>query len=152
MQVAARLINETSLNVCRGMFVAPWHSFSAEQGARVAGCDLNDAGGKETLAVVEAEGAEGFHMHADVSKEEDIKAFVDATAETFDRMYALNLREHGVEIPDSEIQHEGTIGREIVAVLRERRKHRDAFLLDPSRRVRTRGREVDAEMGLVLAR
>jgi len=74
------------------MFVAPWLSFSAEQGARVAGCDLYDAGGKEMLAVVEAEGAEGFHMHADVSKEEGIKAFVDATAETFDRIYALNLR------------------------------------------------------------
>ena len=62
------------------------------------------------------------------------------------------LREHGVEIPDSEIQHEGTIGREIVAVLRERRKHHDAFLRDPSRCVRTPGREVDAEMGLVPAR
>ena len=39
----------------------------AEQGANVVMCDVNDEGGKETLALVEAARAKGFYQHADVS-------------------------------------------------------------------------------------
>lgn len=34
----------------------------AEQGPKVAGCELNDAGGKETLAIVEPAGTEGLNQ------------------------------------------------------------------------------------------
>ena len=58
----------------------------AEQGANVVMCDVNDEGGKETLALVEAARAKGFYQHADVSKEEDIKAFIDATVVRFGQL------------------------------------------------------------------
>src|SRR5665811_521748 len=42
------------------------HAF-AEQGARLALCDINDQGGEETLALVKAQGADGLYQHADMS-------------------------------------------------------------------------------------
>jgi NAD(P)-dependent dehydrogenase (short-subunit alcohol dehydrogenase family) len=58
----------------------------AERGAKLALCDINDAGGEETLSLVRAAGAEGFHQHADVSKEAEVEGFVAATVARFGRL------------------------------------------------------------------
>jgi NAD(P)-dependent dehydrogenase (short-subunit alcohol dehydrogenase family) len=58
----------------------------AERGAKLALCDLNDAGGQETLRQVEAQGAEGLYLHADVAREADVEAFVAATVARFGRL------------------------------------------------------------------
>ena len=58
----------------------------AERGAKLALCDINDEGGKETLAQVEAAGAEGFYRNADVSREAEVEAFVAATVARFGRL------------------------------------------------------------------
>ena len=49
-------------------------------------CDLNDAGGQETLRQVEAKGAEGLYVHADVAREDEVEAFVAATVARFGRL------------------------------------------------------------------
>jgi NAD(P)-dependent dehydrogenase (short-subunit alcohol dehydrogenase family) len=58
----------------------------AERGAKLALCDLNDAGGQETLRQVEAKGAEGLYQHADVAREDDVQRFVAATVARFGRL------------------------------------------------------------------
>ena len=58
----------------------------AERGAKLALCDLNDAGGQETLRLVEAKGAEGLYLHADVAVEDEVERFVAATVARFGRL------------------------------------------------------------------
>ncbi|GKX35533.1 MAG: short chain dehydrogenase [Rhizobiaceae bacterium MnEN-MB40S] len=58
----------------------------AEHGAKLALCDINDAGGEETLAAIKGRGAEGFYMHADVSREAEVEAFVAETVARFGRL------------------------------------------------------------------
>jgi NAD(P)-dependent dehydrogenase (short-subunit alcohol dehydrogenase family) len=58
----------------------------AERGAKLALCDLNDAGGEETARQVQAKGAEALYLHADVSREDDVQRFVAATAARFGRL------------------------------------------------------------------
>lgn len=52
----------------------------AQEGARVIGCDVNDAAGEETMAAV------GAYRHADVSREADVQALVTAAVEEFGRL------------------------------------------------------------------
>jgi len=58
----------------------------AQRGARLALCDINDTGGAQTLAMVEAAGAKGLYRHADVSDESAVEGFVAATVEQFGRL------------------------------------------------------------------
>lgn len=58
----------------------------AEQGAKVAICDINDHGGAETLRQIQAAGAEGLYVHADVAEEDEVAAFVSQTVATFGRL------------------------------------------------------------------
>ncbi|MEO4042680.1 SDR family NAD(P)-dependent oxidoreductase [Hoeflea sp. CAU 1731] len=58
----------------------------AQHGAKLALCDINDAGGEETLTAIKGKGAEGFYMHADVSREADVEAFVAETVARFGRL------------------------------------------------------------------
>jgi NAD(P)-dependent dehydrogenase (short-subunit alcohol dehydrogenase family) len=58
----------------------------AERGAKLALCDLNDAGGQETLRLAEAKGAEGLYLHADVAVEDEVERFVAATVARFGRL------------------------------------------------------------------
>jgi len=58
----------------------------AQRGARLALCDINDTGGAQTLAMVEAAGAKGLYRHADVADESAVEAFVAATVERFGRL------------------------------------------------------------------
>jgi NAD(P)-dependent dehydrogenase (short-subunit alcohol dehydrogenase family) len=52
----------------------------AGEGARVLGCDVDDAGGEETMAGV------GRYRHADVSHEDDVVALVDAAVAEHGRL------------------------------------------------------------------
>lgn len=60
----------------------------AEAGANVAMCDIDDVGGEETLGLLHAAGGEGFYVHADVSVEDDVAAFVDEAVERYGRLDA----------------------------------------------------------------
>ncbi|RAI43144.1 SDR family NAD(P)-dependent oxidoreductase [Rhodoplanes roseus] len=58
----------------------------AARGARLALCDIADAGGEETLRLVTAAGGTGFYRHADVSVEAEVEAFVGATVAAYGRL------------------------------------------------------------------
>lgn len=55
----------------------------AREGAKVVVNSVTEKTGKETLALVEAQGAEGVYVQADVSKPADVKKIVDSTIERF---------------------------------------------------------------------
>jgi NAD(P)-dependent dehydrogenase (short-subunit alcohol dehydrogenase family) len=59
----------------------------ARDGARVAVCDRNADGGRETVELVEAEGGEALFVEADVSKGEDMQRFVDAVVARFGALH-----------------------------------------------------------------
>jgi NAD(P)-dependent dehydrogenase (short-subunit alcohol dehydrogenase family) len=48
----------------------------AQEGAKVVVADINDNGGKETVQIITKEGKQAFFVHADVSKELDVKNMV----------------------------------------------------------------------------
>ncbi|HWI78206.1 MAG TPA: SDR family oxidoreductase, partial [Ramlibacter sp.] len=52
----------------------------AAEGARVVGCDVNDAAGEATMAGI------GAYRHADVSRERDVEALVAAAVEAHGRL------------------------------------------------------------------
>ena len=52
----------------------------AAEGALVLGCDVNDAAGEATMAAI------GRYRHADVSREADVAALVDAAVATYGRL------------------------------------------------------------------
>ncbi len=58
----------------------------AERGAKLALCDISDEGGEETLLEVRGVGADGFYLHVDVSREEQVQSFVDETVKRFGRL------------------------------------------------------------------
>jgi NAD(P)-dependent dehydrogenase (short-subunit alcohol dehydrogenase family) len=58
----------------------------AERGSKLALCDINDEGGAEALEQVKAQGADGFYLHADISREADLEAFVAANLARFGRL------------------------------------------------------------------
>jgi len=58
----------------------------AREGARVAVADMNDAGGKETVDAIRADGGEAIFIHTDVSKAPEVKNLVKATMEKFGRI------------------------------------------------------------------
>lgn len=55
----------------------------AGQGYKLSLVDFNEEAGKETLALVKEQGAEAIFIKADVSKEEDVKNYVDETVRVF---------------------------------------------------------------------
>ncbi len=55
----------------------------AANGARIVVADIDDAGAKETVSMIEADGGEAAAVHADVSEQADAEAMVDFTVETF---------------------------------------------------------------------
>jgi NAD(P)-dependent dehydrogenase (short-subunit alcohol dehydrogenase family) len=52
----------------------------AREGARVLGCDVDDAAGEETMAAI------GMYRHADVSREADVQELVAAAVEAFGQL------------------------------------------------------------------
>ena len=58
----------------------------AAEGARVFGCDTDEAGGRETVAKIAAAGGEGRFARADVTREAEVEAAVAAALEAFGRL------------------------------------------------------------------
>ncbi|WP_411954862.1 SDR family NAD(P)-dependent oxidoreductase [Alkalibacillus sp. S2W] len=55
----------------------------AEQGINIAVVDIDEEGGQETVEIVKQAGANSTFIKADVSKEQDVKNYVDQTVEQF---------------------------------------------------------------------
>ncbi|KAB8139241.1 glucose 1-dehydrogenase [Gracilibacillus oryzae] len=55
----------------------------AEDGVNISVVDINEQGGKETVEMVKKLGADAIFIKADVSKQEDVKNYVDKTVEHF---------------------------------------------------------------------
>ncbi len=61
----------------------------AREGAQVVVCDLNEAGGKETLSQIEAAGGQAIFVKADVSKGAEVKAAIAAAETTYGKLNVL---------------------------------------------------------------
>lgn len=63
----------------------------ARQGAAVVVADYNTEEGQKTVQMVQETGGEGLFVETDVRKEADVKAMVEKTIQTYDRLdYAFN--------------------------------------------------------------
>jgi NAD(P)-dependent dehydrogenase (short-subunit alcohol dehydrogenase family) len=63
----------------------------AEQGAAIVIGDMDAAAGNKTVELVEKAGGRAIHVSCDVSKEEDVKAMVEAALRAFGRLdFACN--------------------------------------------------------------
>src|SRR5690606_18421213 len=58
----------------------------AEQGAKLAVVDLDVEAVKQVIAELELEDSRAIALQANVAKEDDVKAYVDATVEKFGRI------------------------------------------------------------------
>jgi NAD(P)-dependent dehydrogenase (short-subunit alcohol dehydrogenase family) len=58
----------------------------AQEGAKVVVVDMNDAGGKETVALIEAKGGAAVYVHADVSKAADCENMVKIAEQTYGKL------------------------------------------------------------------
>jgi NAD(P)-dependent dehydrogenase (short-subunit alcohol dehydrogenase family) len=61
----------------------------AAHGARVVVVDIDDAGSRETVALIEAAGHRAIAVHADVSRRVEADRMVDAATDTFGRLDVL---------------------------------------------------------------
>jgi NAD(P)-dependent dehydrogenase (short-subunit alcohol dehydrogenase family) len=71
----------------------------ADEGARVVLTDLADDAGNAVVKDIEAAGGQAAFVHADVSKEADARAMVDAAVERFGSLHVL-YNNAGVMLPD----------------------------------------------------
>jgi NAD(P)-dependent dehydrogenase (short-subunit alcohol dehydrogenase family) len=71
----------------------------AREGARVVLTDVADEAGEATAAQIRDAGGEATYVHADVSKEADAKAMVDATVERLGGLHVL-YNNAGILPPD----------------------------------------------------
>jgi NAD(P)-dependent dehydrogenase (short-subunit alcohol dehydrogenase family) len=63
----------------------------AKADAKVAVDDIADAGGHETVRMIEQAGGEAIYIHADVRDEDEVQAMVETTVATFGRLdFAFN--------------------------------------------------------------
>lgn len=58
----------------------------AKAGANVVIADLDEAGGNETAALIEADGGTAMFLRTDVAKEADVAALVDRTVDRFGKL------------------------------------------------------------------
>lgn len=61
----------------------------AREGAKVVAVDVNDDGGKETVAMIEAAGGAAIYVHADVSSAADCEKMVASAETTFGALHIL---------------------------------------------------------------
>jgi NAD(P)-dependent dehydrogenase (short-subunit alcohol dehydrogenase family) len=86
----------------------------AAEGAKVVLTDVNDEAGAATASSI---GANAHYVHADVSKDADAKAMVDATVERFGRLDVLYNNAGIMPLDDGSITDaEGTIWDAVLAV------------------------------------
>lgn len=71
----------------------------AREGAKVVLTDVADADGEATAEEIRRSGGEAAYVHADVSKEADAKAMVDAALERFGGLHVL-YNNAGVMLPE----------------------------------------------------
>jgi NAD(P)-dependent dehydrogenase (short-subunit alcohol dehydrogenase family) len=80
----------------------------AREGAKVACADINLAAAEETAAIIAGEGGEAFAIKADVTRDADVRAMVNACRRTYGRIDILDnnvgIAEVGgvVELPEAE--------------------------------------------------
>ncbi|APH05814.1 SDR family NAD(P)-dependent oxidoreductase [Bacillus weihaiensis] len=55
----------------------------AEEGVNISVVDVNEKGGQETVELVKKQGVDAIFIKADVSKQEEVKNYVDKTVEHF---------------------------------------------------------------------
>jgi NAD(P)-dependent dehydrogenase (short-subunit alcohol dehydrogenase family) len=80
----------------------------AAEGAWVAVSDIDEEGGRETAARIEADGGRAAFVRADVSREDDVRALVAFTEETFDGLDILVNNAGGApepHFPDAATTH-----------------------------------------------
>jgi len=61
----------------------------AQEGAKVVVTDINDDGGAETVKLIKEEKKQALYVHADVSKEVDVKTMVKTAKETYGKIDIL---------------------------------------------------------------
>jgi len=61
----------------------------AKEGAKVVVSDINDFGGNETVKMIKKDGKQAIFVHADVSKETDVKNMVKTAKESFGKIDIL---------------------------------------------------------------
>jgi len=61
----------------------------ASEGASIAAVDVNDAGGRESVSLIEREQGQAIYIHADVSKVADCQNMVEVTEKTFGKLNIL---------------------------------------------------------------
>jgi 3-oxoacyl-[acyl-carrier protein] reductase len=71
--------------VAIGIGRAEAYLFSAE-GAKIAGADINDAGGEETMATIKSRGGEAVYFHTDVTKAAEVKKLVEQTVKKYGKI------------------------------------------------------------------
>ncbi|MFD1504633.1 SDR family oxidoreductase [Georgenia yuyongxinii] len=59
---------------------------AAKEGAKVVVSDVNEAGGAETVDLIEADGGTAAFLRTDISREGDAQALVDFAVETYGRL------------------------------------------------------------------
>src|SRR5215813_15017569 len=58
----------------------------ARAGAKVVISDIDDAGGEETLRLLQTEGGEGLYLHTDVRSEAQVQAMIEKTVEKYGQL------------------------------------------------------------------
>ena len=61
----------------------------ASEGAKVVCVDINDAGGQETVAMIQERNGEAIYVHADVSQAADCEQMIGAAEEAFGKLDVL---------------------------------------------------------------
>jgi 2,5-dichloro-2,5-cyclohexadiene-1,4-diol dehydrogenase 1 len=61
---------------------------TAARGASVMLVDVNDAAGEELVTSIQADGGSAAYIHSDVSREDDVKAMVEAAVSSFGGLHA----------------------------------------------------------------
>jgi NAD(P)-dependent dehydrogenase (short-subunit alcohol dehydrogenase family) len=61
----------------------------AQEGAKVVAVDINDAGGEETVHMIQQAGCEAVYVHADVSKAADAENMVRVAEQTYGQLNIL---------------------------------------------------------------
>jgi NAD(P)-dependent dehydrogenase (short-subunit alcohol dehydrogenase family) len=62
----------------------------AQEGATVVIADVNEKGGRETLALVEAQGGSGLFVAADMGKAADVQVVIEQTQSTFGALHMVS--------------------------------------------------------------
>lgn len=58
----------------------------ARAGAKVVISDIDDAGGQETLRLLQGEGGEGLYLHTDVRSESEVQSMIEKTVEKYGQL------------------------------------------------------------------